>query len=196
MKKLVMICLLMALGFSASAQFSLGPRVTLVNSKLTLKDAVANVEEGDAEFGYQFGIFMRAKVPVIGLYVQPEILFSKAESVLSVNNQDVSFEFNKIDVPIMIGGKVGPLRINAGPSLSFLTDASRSDVAGDIKDNYKDTSVGYQAGIGLDLLKFVFDVKYEGSLSQFGETIRVGNTTVNTDQRTSQWVFAVGFKLF
>ena len=68
MKKLVMICLLMALGFSASAQFSLGPRVTLVNSKLTLKDAVANVEEGDAEFGYQFGIFMRAKVPVIGLY--------------------------------------------------------------------------------------------------------------------------------
>lgn len=196
MKKLVMICLLMTIAFGASAQFSLGPRVTLVNSKLSLKDAATSVQEGDAEFGYQFGIFMRAKVPVIGLYVQPEILFSKAESTLSLNNQDVSFEFNKIDVPIMIGGKVGPLRLNAGPSLSFLTDASRSDVAGDIKDNYKNTTVGYQAGVGIDILKFVIDVKYEGSLSQFGETVSVGGTTVNTDQRTSQWVFALGFKLF
>ncbi|WP_420385551.1 outer membrane beta-barrel protein [Roseivirga sp.] len=196
MKKLVMICLLMTIAFGASAQFSLGPRVTLVNSKLSLKDAATSVQEGDAEFGYQFGIFMRAKVPVIGLYVQPEILFSKAESTLSLNNQDVSFEFNKIDVPIMIGGKIGPLRLNAGPSLSFLTDASRSDVAGDIKDNYKNTTVGYQAGVGIDILKFVIDVKYEGSLSQFGESVSVGGTTVNTDQRTSQWVFALGFKLF
>ena len=196
MKKLLIVCLLMTIGFGASAQFTLGPRVALVNSKLSLKDAAASVEEGDAEFGYQFGAFMRFKVPVVGLYVQPEVLFSKSESTLSVNNQDVNFEFNTIDVPIMFGGKFGPLRLNAGPSLRFLTDASRDDVAGDIKDNYKNTTVGYQAGIGVDLLKFVFDVKYEGSLGEFGESVTVGNTTVMTDQRTSQWVFALGFKLF
>ncbi|NVK82831.1 MAG: PorT family protein [Cytophagia bacterium] len=196
MKKLFIVCLLMTIGFGASAQFSLGPRVSLVSSKIKFKDAAASVEEGDSEFGYQFGLFMRFKVPVVGLYVQPEALLSKSGSTISVNNTDVSFDFNKLDVPIMIGGKIGPLRLNAGPTLSFLMDASRDDIAGDIKDNYKKTTVGYQAGIGVDLLKFVIDVKYEGSLSDFGESISVGGTTVNTDQRHSQVVLALGFKLF
>ncbi|MCE7991579.1 MAG: PorT family protein [Roseivirga sp.] len=198
MKKLILTLALAFIGFSASAQFTLGPRVTLTSSSLDLKDAVANVAEGDSEFGYQFGVFMRFKVPVIGLYVQPEVLLSKQESMLNINSTDVDFSFNKIDVPIMVGGKIGPLRINAGPSLSFLTSAESTAgaVVTDIKDNYNSTTVGYQAGIGLDILKFVIDVKYEGSLSTFGENLTVGGTSVSTDQRTSQVVFAVGFKLF
>ena len=98
----------------------------------------------------------------------------------------------------MIGGKVGPLRINAGPSFSFLTSAE-SDIGGtvtDIKDNYNSTTVGFQAGIGFDILKFVLDVKYEGSLGALGESVNLGGVALNTDQRVSQVVFAVGFKLF
>ncbi len=195
MKKLTIMCAMLLVTFAASAQFDFGPRVALTSSNLNLKDAVANVQEGDAEFGYQFGVFMRFKVPVVGLYIQPEVLLSKTESTLNINNADVDLSFNKIDVPIMVGTKIGPLRLNAGPALSFLTSAD-SDVLGDVKDNYKSTTFGYQAGIGIDILKFVLDVKYEGSLSSFGESLRVGNTTVNTDQRASQIVFAVGFKLF
>lgn len=198
MKKTIITLALILVGFSASAQFTLGPRVALTSSNLNLKDAVATVQEGDAEFGYQFGLFARFKVPIIGLYAQPEVLFSSSDNTLNVNNTDVDFSFNRIDVPVMLGGKVGPLRINAGPSFSFLTSAE-SDVGGvvtDVKDNYNSTTVGFQAGVGLDLLKFVFDVKYEGSLSTFGESINVGNTSISTDQRVSQFVFAVGFKLF
>lgn len=195
MKKGLVILLLMVISSGAFAQFSLGPRVALVNSKLSLKDDVANLAESDAEFGYQFGLFLRFKVPIVGLYVQPEVLFSQTESVLSVANQDVNFDFNKIDVPVMIGTKIGPLRVNAGPSFSFLTSAE-SDVLGDVKDNYNSTTVGYQAGLGFDLLKFVVDVKYEGSLSTFGESVNIAGSSVNTDQRTNQWVFALGFKLF
>lgn len=196
MKKGLIILLLMVIGSGAFAQFSLGPRVALVNSKLSLKDKVTNLAESDAEFGYQFGLFLRFKVPIVGLYVQPEVLFSQTESVLSISNQDVNFDFNKIDVPVMIGTKIGPLRINAGPSFSFLTSAERSDVLGDVKENYKSTTVGYQAGLGFDLLKFVVDVKYEGSLSSFGDSVNIAGTNVNTDQRINQWVLALGFKLF
>ena len=98
----------------------------------------------------------------------------------------------------MLGGKVGPLRINAGPSFSFLTSAE-SDVNGtviDVKDNYNSTTIGFQAGLGIDLLKFVIDLKYEGSLSALGEEVTLGGVALNTDQRVSQVVFAVGFKLF
>ncbi len=189
---------LLLVAFSASAQFTLGPRVALTSSNLNLKDAVANVQEGDSEFGYQFGLFARFKVPIIGLYVQPELLLSKVDNSLNINSQAVDLSFNRIDVPVMIGGKLGPLRVNAGPSFSFLTSAE-SDIGGtvtDIKDNYNSTTLGFQAGVGIDILKFVLDVKYEGSLGALGDSVNLGGVALNTDQRVSQVVFAVGFKLF
>ncbi len=199
MKKLILTFALVLIGFSASAQFTLGPRVTLISSNLNLREEIANVQEGDAEFGFQYGLFARFKVPVIGLYVQPELLFSSTESTITSSAQNVDLSFNRVDVPIMIGGKVGPLRINAGPSLSFLTSAE-SDVSGtvtDIKDNYSSTTVGFQAGIGIDLLKFVIDLKYEGSLGEkFGDAITVGGNSFATDERPSQIVLGIGFKLF
>ncbi|HEY9117898.1 MAG TPA: outer membrane beta-barrel protein [Roseivirga sp.] len=199
MKKLLFVCLMMAIGFGASAQFSLGPRVTLISSNLDLREDVANVQAGNAEFGFQYGLFMRLKVPVVGLYVQPELLFSKTESTITSGAQDVDLSFNRVDVPVMIGGKIGPLRINAGPSFSFLTSAE-SDVAGtvsDIKDNYSNTTVGFQAGIGIDIMKFVIDLKYEGSLSEkFGDQITVSGNSFSTDERPNQVVLGIGFKLF
>ncbi len=200
MKKLILTLALAFIGFSASAQFTLGPRVTLISSNLDLREEIANVEAGDAEFGFQYGLFARFKVPVIGLYVQPELLFSSTESTITSSAQDVDLSFNRIDVPIMIGGKIGPLRINAGPSLSFLTNAeyeSAGAAAIDIKDNYSSTTVGFQAGIGVDILKFVIDLKYEGSLGEkFGESITVGGNSFATDERASQIVLGIGFKLF
>ncbi len=199
MKKLILTFALVLIGFSASAQFTLGPRVTLISSNLNLREEIANVQEGDAEFGFQYGLFARFKVPVIGLYVQPELLFSSTESTITSSAQNVDLSFNRVDVPIMIGGKVGPLRINAGPSLSFLTSAE-SDVSGtvtDIKDNYSSTTVGFQAGVGIDLLKFVIDLKYEGSLGEkFGDAITVAGNSFATDERPSQIVLGIGFKLF
>lgn len=200
MKKLILTFALVLIGFSASAQFTLGPRVTLVSSNLNLREEIANVQEGDAEFGFQYGLFARFKVPVIGLYVQPELLFSSTESTITSSGQNVDLSFNRIDVPIMIGGKVGPLRINAGPSLSFLTSAeyeSPGTTAQDIKDNYSSTTVGFQAGVGIDLLKFVIDLKYEGSLGEkFGDAITVARNSFATDERPSQIVLGIGFKLF
>lgn len=199
MKKLILTLALAFIGFSASAQFTLGPRVTLVSSNLDLREEIANVKAGDAEFGFQYGLFARFKVPVIGLYVQPELLFSKNESTITSGAQDVDLSFNRVDVPVMIGGKIGPLRINAGPSFSFLTNAE-SDIAGtvaDIKDNYSSTTVGFQAGLGLDLLKFVFDLKYEGSFGDnFGDALTVAGNSFATDERPNQIVFGIGFKLF
>ncbi len=199
MKKLILTLALVVVTVGASAQVTLGPRIALTSTNLDLREEVANVQSGDAEFGFQYGLFARVKVPIIGLYIQPELLFSKAESSITSGAQNVDLSFNRIDVPIMIGGKIGPLRINAGPSLSFLTSAE-SDVAGlvtDIKDNYSSTNVGFQAGIGVDILKFAIDLKYEGSLSErFGDAITVAGNSFATDERPSQIVLAVGFKLF
>jgi hypothetical protein len=185
--------------YSVSAQVSFGPRVAITSSNLDVRDGVASVQEGNAEFGYQFGLFARIKVPVVGLYIQPEALLSQTSSTITSGTSNVDLNFNRLDVPVLLGAKIGPLRINAGPAFSFLTKAE-SDVSGivvDIKDNYSNTTVGFQAGLGVDILKFVIDLKYEGALSEkFGETITAGGNSFQTDERSSQIVLAVGFKLF
>ena len=194
MKKLMITSLMLFIVYSVSAQINFGPRVALTSSKLSIEDNQTAFEEGDSEIGYQFGAFLRVKVPVVGLYVQPEVLFSNSSATLNNGTDDVDLSFNRIDVPVMVGAKIGPLRINAGPAFRFLTSAE-SDLNGvttDVKNNYKDSTVGYQAGLGVDVLKFAFDLKYEGSLSDFEEE----GQGFNVDQRVSQWVFAVGFKLF
>lgn len=194
MKKLIITSLMLFMVYSVSAQIDFGPRVALTSSKLSLEENQAAFEEGDSEIGYQFGAFLRVKVPVVGLYVQPELLFSNSSATLNNGADNYDLSFNRIDVPVMVGAKIGPLRLNAGPAFRFLTSAEQDfgGVTTDVKNNYKDSTVGYQAGIGVDVLKFVFDLKYEGSLSDFEEE----GQGFNVDQRVNQWVFAVGFKLF
>lgn len=194
MKRLIMTCLVLFVANGAMAQLDFGPRVAFLSTSIKLDDPAAGIEEGDAQFGYQFGVF--ARVNLIGLYVQPEVLFTNSNSVVSALTQDVDLSFNKVDVPVMLGMKVGPVRIQAGPTLSFLTSAESKLPSGtvtDIKDQYNSTTWGYQAGVGLDVWKLIFDVKYEGNLSAFADAVPGG---INTDQKQSQWVLGIGFKLF
>ena len=190
--------IIIALGLLLAAQISMaqggafGPRVALVSTDLNLENNIQAVQAGDAEFGYQFGLFARLNLGPVML--MPELLFTDTNSSITQNNVQADLDFNKIDVPVLLGVKFLFLRLQAGPSFSFLTKAE-SDVGGtveDIKDNYNSTTVGYQAGVGMDLLNLLaIDLKYEGNLSNFADA----SNFLNTDQRQSQIVLAVGLKL-
>jgi hypothetical protein len=54
-------------------------------------------------------------------------------------------------------------------------------------------TIGYQAGIGLDVGKMALDVRYEGNLSKFGTGIDTGNTTTSFDTRLNQIIVSIGF---
>jgi hypothetical protein len=194
MKKLILSFVLLAFAATAMAQIDLGPRITVTSTALSVKETVNGLSSGDAGFGYQVGAFARVKVPILGLYVQPEVLWSSPASQLKQGAEEFDINFNQVDVPVMVGLSLGPVRLNAGPSFRFLSKAESKDSSGnveDVSDFYKKSTVGYQAGVGIDVLKFVFDLKYEGS---FGSIVE--DTNINGDQRINQWVFGVGYKLF
>lgn len=200
MKRLIFTLTLLAMGFGAIAQIDFGPRVNLTSTNLSLSENVQAVEEGSAEFGYQLGAFLRVQVPLVGIYVQPEVLFSNPNSSVNINSEKLDYSFSQIDVPVMIGFKLGPVRLNAGPSFRLLSSAEITDPNGvvtDVKANYKNSTVGYQAGAGIDIWKLVFDLKYEGSFSDINEDIALPVLGASAlDQRINQWVFGVGFKIF
>ena len=96
----------------------------------------------------------------------------------------------------MIGVKLGPVRINAGPSASVLINSPKQLIDDtDYESLYKAMTFGYQAGIGVDLLKMItLDVRYEGSLNRFGDEISTGGQTFNLDSRANAFLFSVGLK--
>src|SRR5690606_24043883 len=89
--------------------FSIGPRVGVSSSKLEIRENVQDVKEGDASFGFHAGLF--ARFSLTSLYIQPEVLFTnnggKIEFEDGVGNQIIEYDYNKLDVPVMIGFKIG-----------------------------------------------------------------------------------------
>ncbi|MFO7668374.1 MAG: hypothetical protein R6W31_01830, partial [Bacteroidales bacterium] len=101
------------------------------------------------------------------------------------------------DLPLLVGVKLGPARINLGPVGSYVVQES---ITGDVSNLDPDYTIftqsmtwGFQAGLGVDLSKISLDARYEGSLSSLGESFTVGGQEFQLDARPSQWVFSLGF---
>ena len=179
-------------------QFTLGPRLGLSSSSIDFDPFTVGgetISSGNATTGFHAGAF--ARVTLGFLYIQPEALFTQSGGEIQLNdgvlNDIREVEFNKLDFPVMVGTKFLKIfRIQAGPTFSLLLDAEAKGLEEDIKSGYQDSTIGYQAGAGVDLWNLVVDVKYEGNLSTFGDEL----FGFPTDQNNNQWIVSVGFKLF
>ena len=103
--------------------------------------------------------------------------------------------FNRLEIPVLLGIKLGPLRINAGPSATIQIGSPKALIDDPNFNNmYKGATFGYQAGIGLDLFKTItLDARYGGSLSKkFGDSVTIGSQTFNLDSRQPSLILSVG----
>lgn len=179
-------------------QFTLGPRFGLSSSSIDFDPFTVGgetISSGNATAGFHAGVFSRVTLGL--LYIQPEVLFTQSGGEIELNDGVLKeireVEFNKLDFPVMLGTSfLKVFRLQAGPSFSMLLDANAKGLEEDIKSGYKDATIGYQAGVGMDLWNLVLDVKYEGNLSTFGDEL----FGFPTDQDNNQWIVSVGFKLF
>jgi hypothetical protein len=95
----------------------------------------------------------------------------------------------------MVGLKLGPLRLDAGPAASVNIGSPKQLIADpNFKTLSSKASIGYQAGVGLDILNFLtLDVRYEGSLKKYQNKIEnTLGTTVSLDDRPNAFLFSVG----
>ncbi len=210
MKKLFAFIIIAAVTIPAFSQIKFGLKAGVSTTSLSMP-SVATITSGSstytvnglksAKYGFHGGAFVR--LTLFGVYVQPELLFSTRTNeytVTNVTNQTspVSYvakqNFNKLDIPVMVGFKLGPLRLNAGPSGSLLINSPKDLINNpDYKNNFNRMTFGYQAGVGLDLFKFTFDVRYEGSLRKYQNQIQsLAGSKYNLDDRPNAFLFSVG----
>jgi len=203
-KKLLILFFFLAIakGNVSFAQFSLGIRGGINFSQLKTDNTQSigvNLQQSlDTKTGYVGGIYAR-----IGskLFLQPEVIFSaKGGSVNILKNgtsQTVAIEYTNFDVPLLIGFKIGPIRLNAGPMASFTVsnnglDEALKSVSSNLGESFKKASYGYQAGGGLDVGALSLDLRYEGSLSEISA---LSSSNINFSQKGNLWQLTLGLRL-
>ncbi|MBC7915601.1 MAG: PorT family protein [Pyrinomonadaceae bacterium] len=126
--------------------------------------------------GYLFGVWARAGA--MGIHVQPELYYTlKTAEVKDTNGQAGTVDFTSVDLPVLLGTKIGALgigaRLQTGPVISFILDDKQNigtAAANAAKFNYKDQAVAWQFGAGLDVKKLSVDLRYERGLSKISRT--------------------------
>jgi hypothetical protein len=208
MKRLLIIVLAAFIVLPAFSQFKFGIKAGVSTTNLsmaTLKTLTSGTTTytvdalTTAKYGFHGGAFFR--LTLLGIYLQPELLFSTRTNEYTVKNVGtpassiVKQNFNKLDIPVMLGFKLGPVRLNAGPSASLLINSPKELIdSPDFKNMYSRMTIGYQAGVGLDILKtLTIDLRYEGSLKKYQNQIEnLAGTKVNLDDRANAFLFSVG----
>ena len=210
MKKLTFILAIsLFLVQTSNAQlFQWGIKAGLGINSLKIAD-LTNIEDGSDVYdlvtgenvmGYHVGFQTRINIAMI--FIQPELYFNDGGAKIEEFRNDAleatyNVNFQRIDLPLLVGMKLGPARINLGPVGSYVVNESVSDDVQNSDPDYtffsQSMTWGFQAGLGIDLSKISLDVRYEGSLSSLGDDVTIGGSSYVLDARPSQWTFSLGF---
>ncbi|WP_375585444.1 porin family protein [Cyclobacterium xiamenense] len=192
---LVLLLLVLVVGEVWAQEFSIGPKIGISQGNLSVTGA--SFSKGNEKLGYHAGAF--ARLGGNRIFIQPEILYTNTggefEDLQSGGQISYTASFERIDVPLMAGFKFANFfRIQAGPSLTFILDneLTAQNPALSIDSDPNTTTLGYQAGIGLDIANMILDFKYEGALANHVDSI----AGLPTDQRQNQLILSLGIRLF
>lgn len=206
----LLMALLLGFSIQLSAQIRFGLKAGLGSTDLDVSDVRVdepglsdrlNIALKDANYSFRFGVQIRANIGN-SFILQPEIVFNANTVEFGVDDLDQGglgeqiFEesYQYLDVPILVGWELGPLRVQAGPTAHFFLDA-RSDLFDfeDYDQNFNDLTFGYLFGVGLDLWNLTLDVRREGNFTNFGSHIRFGDSRFDFDDSPARWLFSIGY---
>ena len=203
MKNSILFALVLLFAAQLQAQVKYGIRTGLSSVNLdkeTIEESGVSLAIKDASYGFHIGVFVRGKLGE-KFYIQPEALFNSSTVDFTVDELQsgivgkvLSEKYRNLDVPVMIGYKLGPLRLEAGPT-GHLYVASKSELEDELSGytkKFNNLTLGYQAGVGLDLWKVLIDLRYEGNFTNFGDHMRIGGQQVNFSNAPSRLVLTAG----
>ena len=201
MKKLFVLLFVSLMAIPAFSQIKFGIKAgaaTATVPKYDLSTGTTNIEAvKDAAWGFHGGLFLR--LTLLGINIQPEAYLATNTYEYKVTSGTLpeikKQTFNRLDIPVLVGFKLGPVRLNAGPAAAIQIGTPKALIDDpNFEEMYRGATFGYQAGLGIDLFKKItLDARYEGSLSgKFGEAVTIGSQTFKLDQRQPAFVLSVG----
>ena len=120
--------------------------------------------------GFTAGAFARVKIPLVGLFVQPEIMYTQGGG----KSDSVERKVTSIDIPVLIGYNLslGPIggRLGLGPVFSNVLSSEKKEVGTndfvDVKELTNTSLWSAQFGVGVDISKLAIDLRYQLGLTR------------------------------
>lgn len=203
MKKLILFVLAVIFALPGYSQVKFGIKAGASTTTVPTYDITTgenNIESlKDAAFGFHAGAFLR--ITLLGVYIMPEVVFASTTYEYNVTTASepetvLKQKFDKLDIPLLVGFHLGPVRINAGPAAAILINSPKELISDpNFSELYRSATFGFQAGLGVDVLKkLTIDLRYGGSLSKkFGESVTIGGQTFNLDHREPSIMLSLGY---
>jgi hypothetical protein len=203
MIKRIFLILCLAFGFSqiTNAQITFGIKGGLNYNSNSIKEVSSDVFDGaKSKTGYHAGVWLRFKIPGIGFYLRPELVYTNLANEVSYNNSIAktvtSYNFQKIDIPILFGKKIfGIGNLYAGPSFQYILDSDFgiSEITDVKTDGF---TAGVQFGGGIEFGKLGIDIRWERAFSGVKSTIsKIVGDDINFDTRVNQVIIGLSYKL-
>ncbi len=150
-----------------------------------------------AHTGYHAGVWMR--VGLAGIMVQPEFLYNwnrydmKLWEVGDGAETSSKIRVQTFEVPVMAGWRLLFLRLNAGPVFNIMNKTSHSGGRVERAEVTK-PSVSYAAGLGLDIMKVSFDLRYNGNFERAKQAVTVAGQEYKLGTNFRGWTFGLGWR--
>ncbi len=184
MRKLTLVCciavLVCATAGASFAQIPSGPKFGAKGGLAMAKlGGDANWDNIDARNGFAVGPWLTLSM-IPGLNLQAEALYVQKGAQADTDGQTFTTALEYIDVAVLLRKELPTPQITpyfmAGPVVSFLAKAESDTLstggtvdAMDIKDNVKGIDFGLMFGAGLELKKFLVEVRYTMGLADIDD---------------------------
>jgi hypothetical protein len=204
----ILLPLLLLFSLSSAAQVRIGFGLGMSTTDVSPSDLLVANPNGtesllmkleSANFGLHGGVTLR--VPIKKFFLQPSVYFNSSSADFRVEDLQsggaeklLREKYQNLDIPFLMGFKLGPLRLQAGPVGHVFLDCQSEldEQIPDYEKNFEDFTFGWQAGLGLDIWKIYLDVNYEGNFSRFGEHINLFGEQLAFDDTPSRFVATIG----
>jgi len=219
MKKFIIASVMLLTVSITYAQLNFGVKAGF-NSSLSLNNSNSistgdynlNSVKSDLSNGFQAGVFARFGFNKI--YFQPEFLYNIGKKDYTMTLQDAQSNdvqldkkvtISTLEVPLLLGYKLldlklinlrafaGPkLRFNAGSSVDY-KNLSAGITQDQLSKDIKAAQLGLEAGIGVDILMFTLDARYNLIKDMYQTKL---NSKIIDDIPANTFVISLGYKFF
>ncbi len=134
---------------------------------------------GDRVGGYQAALFMRLSIPTF-IYIQPELQLSQRDYIFGIKYPSTSKEFKtvktyRLDVPLLLGIKLGSLRLFGGPVWRIGARQYTQGGSTPFEVSFNNNDIAAMGGIGVEFDGVILEVRYASYLEQTSSEVLVAS---------------------
>lgn len=168
MRRIFITIILVVVATTASAQrfevgFRIGANATdFPLPKVSFEDGY--VVGGNARVGLETALM--ARLNITGhLHLQTEFEYSRSgyqmRYVGPISERTVKLHANRVEIPLMLGITIGPVRLFAG-TFFRIAHSEKSSAPHLVKVRFNDSDIGLMGGVGISIRKFFVEARVSG----------------------------------